>query len=277
MTFSGGTPMKTFFALKKNSQSITEGMKHSLHINNMGYYLGIHEDITISRPSGREDYHLIYVSSGSIKVCDMYLRSGDFYVFFPGQKQEYTYKKQAESLYYWVHFTGNEVPYILENAKITMGYHKSNGRKNEAFTLFRLLTDAIVHAETPSIPYTTSLLLSLLQLLGTEPMKTYPFSKAINILEDTNTNTPISETAKIYKMSTSHFIRCFKETYGITPANYRISYRIMQAKNLLTSTSLSISSISEMCGFSDALYFSRTFKKHTKMSPSLYRYKHLDI
>ena len=47
--------------------------------------------------------------------------------------------------------------------------------------------------------------------------------------------------------------------------------RVQQAEKLLRKTTLSMQDIAEKCGFADANYFTRTFKKINGMSPNQYR------
>ena len=72
-------------------------------------------------------------------------------------------------------------------------------------------------------------------------------------------------------MSVGHFIESFKKAYGYTPMNYRAMKQFDNAKILLKEMDLPISTISEMCGFADPLYFSRQFKKRMGISPTEYR------
>lgn len=72
--------------------------------------------------------------------------------------------------------------------------------------------------------------------------------------------------------SFDYFRLLFKKEMGCTPIDYLNRIRISNAKNLLNSNfyqkNLSISTISNMCGFIDPFYFSRCFKKHTGVSPT---------
>ncbi len=65
--------------------------------------------------------------------------------------------------------------------------------------------------------------------------------------------------------------KLFKKEMGITPLEYMISLRMKKAENLLCamwSREYSISEVAQMCGYEDALYFSRVFKKNYGCSPS---------
>lgn len=65
--------------------------------------------------------------------------------------------------------------------------------------------------------------------------------------------------------------RLFKESIGLTITEYINYVRIINAKRLMTDTSLSITDIAYHCGFNDSSYFSTVFKKYTEISPRIYR------
>ena len=72
-------------------------------------------------------------------------------------------------------------------------------------------------------------------------------------------------------MSEVHFIRTFKQTYGITPNQFIINKRLEKAMHLLESTNLPIKDIAVSTGFANSYYFSRTFRMKTTITPSEYR------
>jgi AraC-like DNA-binding protein len=58
---------------------------------------------------------------------------------------------------------------------------------------------------------------------------------------------------------------------GITPLEYMTSLRMKKAESLLSTMwtrEYSVAEVARMCGFEDALYFSRVFKKTYGCSPS---------
>ena len=58
---------------------------------------------------------------------------------------------------------------------------------------------------------------------------------------------------------------------GITPLEYLTDLRMKKAEIMLSSLwtrDYSVSEIAELCGFDNALYFSRVFRKHFGCSPS---------
>ena len=63
----------------------------------------------------------------------------------------------------------------------------------------------------------------------------------------------------------------FRKETGVTLIHYLHNIRIQQAILLLNTTQYSIQEIAEQCGFADANYFIRIFKKRNGMSPNVYR------
>jgi AraC-like DNA-binding protein len=81
----------------------------------------------------------------------------------------------------------------------------------------------------------------------------------------------ISDEAHFSKF---HFIRLFKNIYGKTPYQYLTSVRIENAKRLLEKEI----SVTETCfavGFDSVTSFTGLFKRHTKLSPSVYQQRFL--
>lgn len=74
-------------------------------------------------------------------------------------------------------------------------------------------------------------------------------------------------------LSRFHFSRLFKELSGRTVTEYVTTARLNKADYLLRHSPLTVSEIAAQTGFNDIYYFSRTFKKHKKVSPSALRGK----
>jgi len=62
-------------------------------------------------------------------------------------------------------------------------------------------------------------------------------------------------------MSDSYFSRKFKEKFNINFSTYLLNIRLEKAKELLKEKKLNIENISEMVGFKDSSYFSKSFKQ----------------
>lgn len=77
--------------------------------------------------------------------------------------------------------------------------------------------------------------------------------------------------AEKYAVSKNYLSTLFHREVKVTMTEYINTARIRHAIMLLNTTDLSMQAISEQCGFSDANYFTRTFKKIQGMSPLKYR------
>ena len=85
-----------------------------------------------------------------------------------------------------------------------------------------------------------------------------------------NENVSVDFLAELCALSKPHLFRLFKNEFGISPIEYRNQLRIERAKELLSDGECTISEISQILGFESVYYFSRIFKAHTNIPPSLY-------
>jgi AraC family transcriptional regulator len=81
----------------------------------------------------------------------------------------------------------------------------------------------------------------------------------------------LAELSAIAQISTYHFLRLFKKSLGITPHQYILQQRIVEAQYLLKSSSLDISEIAFRVGFCDSSHLTRCFKNSLGMIPSQWR------
>jgi AraC-like DNA-binding protein len=123
----------------------------------------------------------------------------------------------------------------------------------------------------------TSAILKLLAYIDKYSLSTIPtpdsfLSSAIMYINDNiNCKITVDDVAKACHMSKYYFCRQFKKVMGLTVMDYILKSRIENAKNLLDTTSLPISEISEKCGFISCSYFSRIFKERLSKTPNEYR------
>ncbi|WP_423213803.1 AraC family transcriptional regulator [Streptococcus equinus] len=79
------------------------------------------------------------------------------------------------------------------------------------------------------------------------------------------------EIAEFVGIHPGYFSSIFKLEQGITPKQYLINLKLTKSKELLLQTNDPINIIASSVGFSDALAFSKFFKKSTNLSPREYR------
>ena len=81
----------------------------------------------------------------------------------------------------------------------------------------------------------------------------------------------VDDAAKICAMSTSYFMRFFKQVTGQSFLSYLNHFRIAKAQVLLATTDKSISEIGQEIGFCDQSYFGMVFRKLVHTTPLCYR------
>ena len=81
----------------------------------------------------------------------------------------------------------------------------------------------------------------------------------------------LDNLAEKFYINKFYLTRIFRDQFGITVTNYILQLRITHAKQLLRFTDLTIEEISRSCGFPDANYFSRMFRKIEETTPGKYR------
>ena len=80
----------------------------------------------------------------------------------------------------------------------------------------------------------------------------------------------LGSLAEVMHLNASYVSQLFSRESGTTYRKYLTELRIEKAKELLTTTNLSLSEVSEQVGFNDYFYFLKTFKKLTGISPGKY-------
>lgn len=80
----------------------------------------------------------------------------------------------------------------------------------------------------------------------------------------------IDHIARESMLSSAHFLRSFRDVYGITPYRYHLKLRMNHAAYLLKKADMKPSQIALLCGFANLASFSKAFKKEFKHAPLHY-------
>lgn len=118
-------------------------------------------------------------------------------------------------------------------------------------------------------------LLSLFYFAYTDGQSSAVYRRLLPVKEYIEThfaeNLSLEQLARFANMSATNFRREWKKLYGESPLQYRDTLRLYYAKEHLQNGYYSISEIAEKCGFEDASYFTRFFKKKTGLTPRAYK------
>jgi transcriptional regulator GlxA family with amidase domain len=93
------------------------------------------------------------------------------------------------------------------------------------------------------------------------------------LLMERNVAAPLSihSIARQLHLGQRQLERLFRLELGMSPTQFAMRLRLHAARELLTSTTASVSAIAAECGFSDGAHFSRSFRKCFRESPSVSR------
>jgi AraC-like DNA-binding protein len=85
----------------------------------------------------------------------------------------------------------------------------------------------------------------------------------------------VEDMARVARMSRYHFSRQFGRARGISPGRYLATLRLDEARRLLTGGAHSVKEVAEQCGYGDANYFCKVFRRSFGVSPGTVRYAHM--
>lgn len=81
----------------------------------------------------------------------------------------------------------------------------------------------------------------------------------------------INDIATHFHITAAYLSRIFKKYTNMRPIEYLTNYRIKQACEFFSHSQLTIREVSELCGYSNQFYFSKSFKQIMNVSPSEYQ------
>ena len=96
----------------------------------------------------------------------------------------------------------------------------------------------------------------------------------------TNPEFNLGEYIRTMPFHYDYLRKIFKKEIGMSPLEYLTSLRMKHAERLLStgwSSGRAIAEVAQMCGYENALYFSRVFKKHYGCAPSQFVSRHRQI
>jgi AraC-like DNA-binding protein len=79
------------------------------------------------------------------------------------------------------------------------------------------------------------------------------------------------DLARLVRLSVSHFMRAFKESFGCAPHAFLIRRRMERAQGLMLTTDEALGQIALACGLADQSHLTRLFQKWVGESPAAWR------
>lgn len=208
-----------------------------------------------------------YDSAENFKICNVMFRSENLL------SGDYDIKQ----------LPGFHALFLLEQHFNTAQGFKSRLRlEPESFDMISRLIDTTISEYTGKSPGRKTILQSYFMQIVVELSRIYVTAKKHKEIDGISgaaaymerhyaEDISIDSLLKVSHYSQRHFIRLFEKNYNTTPQKYLLGIRMRRACVLLRDSDSSITQIATNCGFNDASYFSRIFKKYTNFTPNQYR------
>lgn len=234
-----------------------------------------------------DEYQMLYLVEGegvfsSEHVKDVHIKAGDIFLLFPGEWHTYHPLPGVFWKSYWIGYNGR-------NMDERMQYHFLSLDKPVYHVGFSCdivyLYNSAIKAAKEEAAYSQQILAGIVNnLLGhmyalernMELNRRGGYVDMINkarlrIREGVESKITVQEIAAELGSSYSNFRKLFKEYTGMSPALYQQELRLQRAKELLSSTDMSIKEIAYRLNFDSPDYFSSKFKVKIGCKPSEYR------
>lgn len=250
-------------------------------------------DHTLTWDKGRvlNGFYIVFVSRGeglleTARTRAFHIKAGTCFFLFPRIWHRYKPDAQRGWEEYWVGFNGSYPASLVkngifcpENPVVEVGLNE------ELLALFHHLIRVVSSAEPGYQQMASGITLQMLGLINAAAKyrpagvdnESRLISKAKFILQESIDNpVKLEEMVKELPMGYSKFRKLFKKVCGLSPNQYHLNLRLDKAKDLLTTTNLTVNEIADQTGFDSIFYFSRLFKKKNGLAPKLFRHKHLN-
>lgn len=235
-----------------------------------------------SRPQGAGQ-HILFICTDGGGWCwtpegTLSVQRGDAVVISSGTPHSYGASPDHPWSLWWMHVVGTDAPELVRTVHESAGGMISHLRDPAPLaSLVSQTIDALDLGTAGGLVQASGFAWNLLaQLIATrrrpQGVVQNPVEQAIDHLRATSPRrTSVGSLASMVGLSTSQFTALFKEQVGVPPLRYQSDLRMARARELLDSTSLSITQVAAECGYADPLYFSRQFGQLHQLSPTQYR------
>lgn len=239
-------------------------------------------------PAVRPNYILHYILSGRgiYQVGDRVykLKEGQGFLIEPEAVTYYQADESEPWTYLWVGFGGAQAEMFLQDLGLNSNQHAFRSEYGEEL---KQIVSNMLQKNTLSQENQyclESLLYKFFAVLAKdaqpdavaeENRESVYVKKAVNFIQNNYfRGIGVAEAAEHAGVSRSYLYKVFVKNLQISPKEFLTHLRLVRSRELLELTELSVEGVAMSCGYSDALTFSKSFKKEMGMSPSQYRKMH---
>ena len=179
--------------------------------------------------------------------------------------------------FYCVHFTGSQAKNVLDEFGIKIFPEMNRiSVDNELQKRFHRLFDAFGKKDEfrhkDLVNYLNGIFIETARAIEYDRFDKIILSKSIRYINAFyTTGIKISDLAKMENMCVTLYNKHFKSIMKTTPTKYIMTLRIHYACELISNSDMQINEIAANCGYKDANFFIRVFKKCVGQTPLAYK------
>ena len=257
----------------------------SFGVRSIGRCIVNDESGDIPHKNEYNDYHLIVLAQGALILSNkngMRYEMKEYDVAIIRPDVETVTLKRGVREDYWMNFYG--VDEIMKQLNLDQSNEMIfHFKQNTVSRLIGIFNELITEIQLQQFGYEIFSREKLLQLLlvisrsahNDKMISGNNIDKIKPALIEMNNNyqktKPVKYYAELCNMSQSSFMHTFSRLMKTTPIKFINSLKLANAKSLLLDSTLTISEIADMLGFSSPLYFSDLFFKEFRIRPTDYR------
>ncbi|MGG1556473.1 AraC family transcriptional regulator [Paenibacillus ferrarius] len=273
-----------------------------VHIQDLGFHKINH---LYTHPNRTLTWHVfLYVASGEMHVweeeTEYVIKQGEYLFLKSGLYHWGEPRTPAGTSWYWIHFYTEDNSENNQSFSMNVNTYPSLSISQDEYRKmimlpkqgaisnnqkFELKLDSLLQFYKSGAPFRAiTLSLRIMELfidIFNASMDTLPLTKSdrtvqriIDYLENKERyNLDSEELSSSLDMNYSYLCEVFKMKTGCTIHTYNAQIFVDKAANLMRSSSLNVSEISERLGFKNPFYFSRVFRKMNGCAPSDYMSK----
>ncbi len=243
-----------------------------------GYYFNVEKGRTLN------EYQLLYNPEGegifrTAHCPEIRLKPGDMFLLFPGEWHTYHPLTHTGWKSHWIGFKGRNMDDRVRAGFLSPEkpvYHV--GYSSVIEELYRSAYEQAVEEAAYSQQVMAGLVNHLIGKmyslernieLGKNQQQVDMINRArLRIRQALESDLTIQRVAEEMGVSYSNFRKLFKEFTGLSPATYQQELRLLRAKELLSTTDLTVKEIAYRLNFESPDYFSAKFKAKMGCKPS---------
>lgn len=235
-------------------------------------------DFKLVRPNGTDDYLFLHFKTPVIFALfdeTHHISSGTCILLSPGTPHAF-YPNGCELVHDWMHFMPIDKDFLKLKIDINTFFIPENSNFITASIKrceLELINKDELYEELISSEVSGMLIRLKRQLGGSLSGHHAEAFKAlrIDIYRNPDKYSDTDDMAKAVSLSRSRFSVVYKELFKVPPQRDHINARISKASHLLSLGTLSLTEISEMCGYRSIYHFIRQFRTVTGITPGAYR------